>query len=560
MNVERISRSGSRGPAQPRIGLFRGGTLLALAVFLIVAVIPPAFGQGQDPSDSPPPEETSESAPSRFSYSEDAVSNAAAESRLDSVLVRYADGRKAEALAVHQRSEGAYLTLGDFGRIAGNGFRWDPETWRGSLRVDSVDVRFVLDTPIFWIGDEAVHIPAPVRYADEQVLVPLGLIDAIFVPVLRERCSWDPATGNLRLAYGKPWLETVELNGGRLSASLVLGPVRENAIRFRWDPTGWLHIELRGTHTAPEPPRVPGRVDGIEIVSLTSTSRGCEVVLRLDPQWVGIRTREGRGSQAVVDFTARESDTERGRFEALGSYLDPRGARGPATGPGRHILIELPATAETTGVAVCMLNFADRLRLILEQDFGHVVVPVDDRSRPGRLRSPAGLPETPGVPEGDCWVGFRFEDWPSAEAREFLLVVPDPPPKQQLLAVLAGVEGAAPAAVDEADAYAAPGASWKSIQAVPWGQVPRVYRSASRTLARTMAEHLNYEWEGRPVRIASRPARIFRGLAMPAVLVYPSVDGDAQIRDALCDDLRASELARNLAFALDEFLLGLAGE
>ena len=74
-----------------------------------------------------------------------------------------------------------------------------------------------------------------------------------------------------------------------------------------------------------------------------------------------------------------------------------------------------------------------------------------------------------------------------------------------------------------------------------------------------MADHLDYRWADRPVRISARPARIFRGVGVPALLIYPAAVSDDAAMGALCDEARATELARNLAFAVDEFLLSVGG-
>jgi hypothetical protein len=78
-------------------------------------------------------------------------------------------------------------------------------------------------------------------------------------------------------------------------------------------------------------------------------------------------------------------------------------------------------------------------------------------------------------------------------------------------------------------------------------------------LARIVADHLDDRWADRPVRISARPARIFRGVGVPALLIYPAAVSDGAAMSALCDEVQATELARNLAFAVDEFLLSMVG-
>lgn len=523
-----------------------------LALLLLLGVVGPGFAQSRtnkDESTTTPAQEGP-----GFSFSDAPTLNAGLESGLESVSVGYADGRPSETLTLHRRPEGPYLTLGDVGRITGQGFRWDPETWKGSFQVDGREVRFTLDAAVFWIGEEGVNLPAPVRYESENVLIPLSAVDGVIAPILGNRCRWDPAGGQLELALSQPWLDPTELAGGGSSASLNLAPVRTDAIRFRWDPTGRLEIDIKGVHVPPGI-RPPARqIDGLSISSVNPSLRGCEIAVAVEPPWIGVRVRPGRAPQSVlVEFTSQQSEVQRARFEPLAAYLNPR-SRASSIGPGRRIVIDLtgvPSTEQRDGE--CMRILAERLRISLEQDFGHTVIPVEDRGEAG-MRSPSGMPEVPGMPEGDCWIGFRLESWPSSDAREFLLVVSGAPAREEPVAVHA-MTGS------DADLSEERGAKWRSpslqgAQAVPWGQVSRVYRVPSTNLARTIADHLGRRWEDRPVRIAARPARIFRGMAMPGVLIYPAAKGDREATDALCDEMKAGDLARNLAFALDEFLLG----
>ena len=202
----------------------------------------PADRGGKAPLSSAPPD-------SQHAISFPSVSprTLTAEEGLDSVRVRYGDGRPAESVPVLRANEGAYLRLADMGRIFG-GYRWDPETYRGDLRVDSLGVDFVLDTPILWVRGSSVQIPTPVRYAAESPCLPLCLIDVVAQPLLGARCRWDPSTGRLDLAGRAPYLATADLNSGGAVATLTLFPVDPKLVRIRWDPLGLLRVEVKGTH------------------------------------------------------------------------------------------------------------------------------------------------------------------------------------------------------------------------------------------------------------------------------------------------------------------------
>ena len=517
----------------------------------------PATDAGAEPG-SPLPGEA-DSPEASFPYSMAPFENLTVESRLDSLRVTYGHGLPPEVVPVEGSDEGPYLALGDLGRITGGSYRWNPETWRGSFVVDSVDVVFTLDSPLFWVRGAAVQLPAPVRYRAEQVRVPLGVIDGILEPLLGERCRWDPRGGTLELTGPPPWVQTLALSGGTPLAALEIGPVDPTAVRLRWDPLGTLIVDVTGARAAPAANPVKGRAGGIRVARPRSTVRGFEVALALESEWVGARLRRDKADRTVtVELTTSTREVQRGRFEPLTTWISGRSVAAPGVVTGRTILLEIPPPpAAAEAVSDCLTGLTELLRAVLEQEFGHSLVVIQDRLEEGSLRSPAGLPETPGVPSGDCWIGVRLESRPPGNEGEFTLVVPGMVARREVL------RGGALEAVDAAAAErtletaAATGGVFEKLP--PWGQTARPREGESARLARLIADHLDYRWADRPIRIHARPARIFRGLGVPGVILYPAaIDDDAALR-ALCDQTEVGELVRNLAFAIDEFLLGQAG-
>ena len=259
---------------------------------------------------------------------------------------------------------------------------------------------------------------------------------------------------------------------------------------------------------------------------------------------------------------------ERGRFYPLSAYLPNQP---PASGdehPGRRVLIDVTAgRGSTSDIDPSLKALAENLKQELEGDFGHTVTILENHSESGQLKSPDGLSETPAIPPADCWIGLRLETYPG-QTREFLMVVPGPAPHLDHVLPVSptGVR------VNEADAAQNRGAAAGDVvsgarfgalrwtRLAPWSQVPRLSEAESRKLATTLAEHLGGSWSGRTIRIASRPARVFRGIAVPAVLIYPAQVGDSDAEAALADTASSGELSRNLAYALDEFLVGLGTE
>lgn len=506
-----------------------------------------------DPGDMTPPA----GAPA-FPFSDAAAGNAILESRLDSVRVEHGDGRPPESVAVHREGEGAYLTVGDLAR-AGEGFHWNPETWRGGLRFDSTEVSFSLDSPIFWVRGTPVQTPTPVRYRSGTVLVPLSFIDAVLAPLLGARCLWEPSRGRLVIAAPPPWITTLALEGSEPAASLAIGPASEDALRLRWDPEGILLVEARGLRLPVDRRTVSGRAEGVEVAWVRCTGSGTEVALRLDSRWAAVRLRGDRGGILRVEWTTRVREVQVSGFQPLGTYAVPTRRNG--SGPGtRVVLLEIGAGRPEVGAgAECLAALGETLAGILAQEFGHTVIRVPDRGVPGAYRTPSGLPETPGIPPGDCWIGLRIDGSPAGGAGEFTIVVPALPARREPLR-LGALASAAPRRESPAPGLGEnPRLRGALLRVPPWGQVARALAPSSTRLARTVAEHLNYRWADRPIRISGRPARIFRGVGVPAVLISPIALADEDAVRALCDETQSAELARNIAFAIDEFLLSTAG-
>ena len=182
------------------IGQRVSGSIWGTILLLILAAVSPQPGRADTAvpgSDEPAPAESSAAVRAEpgaagpadaepadktrliLGVLKDLVARAEVAAALDSVRFRPENGRPRESFPVRHDSDGAYLSLGDFGRITGGGYRWNPETWKGSLRLDSLEVGFALDTPVFWVRNQAIQLPAPVRIAEEQVWLPLVLLDGI---------------------------------------------------------------------------------------------------------------------------------------------------------------------------------------------------------------------------------------------------------------------------------------------------------------------------------------------------------------------------------------------
>ena len=469
----------------------------------------------------------------------------------DSLTVRFGDGRLPEVIPVHAFPEGPYVALTDLGAITGHGVVWDPETYRGSVQVDSTSVGFLLDAPMLWLGEDILQLTQPVIYRDEQVMLPFAIVDAVLVPALGERIRYDAENGVLELGGGEPRLHDLRLEPDTRRLELSLDPMPTGR-RLLWDPSGILAVQIAGVFLPPgyQPPDFSGR--GLERVEVLPTKIGMEIRLHVAPGWVGARASRSPRGTLDIELTQNARDVDSGRFELLTSYLSAQGAsidRDPLH--RNRILIEV--SPEQPGSYLGLLS--SELAHVLEDQFRHEVIFVHDRKEAGRARGGAGIPEMPGVPPGDCWIGLRLEQYGGDDVHDFLIVTPGQPPRYESVDAALLAAGAPVASPSGAVVSPREGDSDdRGVRLIPWGQAPRMFRSANRHLASNLVDHLRSDLPLLSVRTTSRPSRIFRGLAMPAVLIYPARTGDENNLRALSSRDQIELVAKSLAYGIDEFL------
>ncbi len=471
----------------------------------------------------------------------------------DTLEVRFGDGRLPLKAPIRKRADGAFLRLGDVGRICGQGFVWNPDTYKGRIDVDSVSVSFLVDSPLVWTRREMLQLPSNVVYAENQMWIPLDFIPDVLLPIVGERMIYDDARAQLLVGAKQPWIQDLEFDrsGKRLEVRIRPRPARD--YQLLWDPAGELLIDVHGLHLPPgyNAPRFRDR--GVRDVSVEPTGSGFRVRLELDPVWVGARP-ENRDEDLHISLTQNIQDVKKSDYSLLTSYL-PRSLQ---THWGSRIVLEVGAQGSGNSDENHYLDqLSSELANQLEDRFNHQVVFVPDRRMEGRTPGPAGTPEMPSVPDADIWIGLRLERYASSEARDFLLVTSGQSAQYERLGeTLVGVGAPLPTAGGEQ--VLSPPSRIRNLEGayrmVPWGQAPRLERSASQDLARLLAAQLKGELRFRPVRTVQRPARIFRGLSMPAVLIYPAVRADEKGRRALADRDQVELVAKSLAFGIDEFL------
>lgn len=469
----------------------------------------------------------------------------------DSLTVRFGDGRLPEVIPVYSFPEGPYVALTDLGAITGHGVVWDPETYRGSVQVDSTSVGFVLDAPMLWLGDDVLQLEQPVVYRDEHVMLPFAIVDAVLVPAMGERIRYDAETGVLELSGGEPRLRELRLEPDTRRLELSLDPMPTSR-RLLWDPSGILAVQIGGVFLPPgyEPPDFSGR--GLERVEVLPTKRGMEIRLFVAPGWVGARSSRSPRGTLDIELTQTMRDVDAGRFELLTSYMTPEAGSEIARDPLHRNRILIEISPEQPGSYLDLLS--SELGRVLDDEFRHEVIFVRDRKAAGQSRGGGGIPEMPGVPPGDCWIGMRLEQYGSSDAHDFLLVTPGQAPRFE--SVDATLLAAGAPVASPGGAVVAPSAETddRGVRLIPWGQAPRLFRSPNRQLSRNLEDHLRSDLPLLSVRATSRPSRIFRGLAMPAVLIYPALAGDESNLRALSSRDQVELVAKSLAYGIDEFL------
>ena len=145
----------------------------------------------------------------------------------DSIEVRFGDGRSELFLPVHKRSDGAFLRVGDMGRICGHGFVWDPDTYRGKIEADTASVSFLLDSPIYWTESTFVQLPERVVYEDNQLYLPISLLSEVIAPAYGERMVWNAKRGQLSVAAPRPWLEDIDFDRSGQTFDISIRPLPE---------------------------------------------------------------------------------------------------------------------------------------------------------------------------------------------------------------------------------------------------------------------------------------------------------------------------------------------
>jgi hypothetical protein len=279
------------------------------------------------------------------------------------------------------------------------------------------------------------------------------------------------------------------------------------------------------------------------------------VRVSVDPGWVGASIEE-RDGELLVTMTQLLRDVQRGEAGLLTSFHPPTVVD---RGWGARVVLEVsPSGAGGSLENRYLEDLASEVANQLEDNYRHQVVFVPDRRESGRARGPGGTPEMPAVPDADLWVGLRLERYGSADAHDFLFVVPGQAPRYETVGAQVAEAGIPIASTggEQVLAPPLPGGRIEEVayRMIPWGQAPRLEQDESRRLADLMSNQLEADLQFRPVRTMARSARIFRGLSMPAVLIYPAPAADAVGLRALSAPDQVELIGKSLAAGIDEFL------
>ncbi|MEZ4650702.1 MAG: hypothetical protein R3E97_18355 [Candidatus Eisenbacteria bacterium] len=473
----------------------------------------------------------------------------------DSIEVRFGDGRPDLFLPVHKRADGAFLRVGDLGRICGHGFVWDPDTYRGKIEADTVSVSFLLDSPIYWTESAFVQLPERVVYENNQLYLPLSLLREVIAPAYGERMVWDQKRGQLSLAAPRPWLDDIDFDRSGQTFDISIRPLPEGDYRLRWDPLGELVVEIRGLHLPPGQTQPNFRDRDVRRVRLEPRPGGMAVRISVDSGWVGAQIEE-RDRELRVSMTRVLRDVQRGEASLLTGFHPP--SVGDRSWGARVVIEVSPLGSGSSEENRYLEDLASEIANQLEETYRHQVVFIPDRRGAGRTRGPAGTPEVPAVPEADVWIGLRMENYSSKDVEDFLFVVPGQPPRYETVGAQVAGAGTPIASTGGEQVLAPPLPGGRKQDAayrmIPWGQAPRLDQDESQQLAEAMATQLRADLQFRPVRTMARSARIFRGLSMPSVLIYPTTVADNAGLRALSASDQVALVGGSLASGIDEFL------
>jgi hypothetical protein len=404
-------------------------------------------------------------------------------------------------------------------------FAWNPQTYRGWIRTDSLDTRFLLGGEVLRHGADARQLTQPVRYGAVGILLPLEYLDLLQEGWAGERrVEWRADSDTLLWGNTTPPVESIQIRQiGHQTSLLVAGPGTPE-IKLRRSTLGGLDVLLDGWGWRPDSVQAVQSRGTLTLRRFEPRPHGCRIQLDVAASVRGISHGydELKGTWELVSTTSRE-EIRRGRFVLCDQIDTPFSF---ADGPVILAFWSDPAL-ERRGWGRNLRALCEGVAEYLATQLGYEAM-VLEGSNPRELAGRANRYDA------RCLVGMRLDRCGAAFEKAQIWRAAPRHPWMDLNKAIAG----------SADAPRPP----------LWSEAPELTAAASSRLAETISAHLETHLGEGQVTGGRRPSVWLEGLLMPAVLIYPAnADHEISLR-RLTQSRDREALARSLAFGIAEAL------
>ncbi len=266
--------------------------------------------------------------------------------------VVFADGRSARTDPLEVYGGIPYWDLRDFCSAFACTLSWKPQAFAGTLRLDSLELGFVVGSEFGRLGDSLLWMGHPVIAASGRVLLPLTLLEAAQDLALGTRYQLDWPAKTLRLRAGGQRLSYLEMAQAGARQSLRWYLDRKPGCALSVDPAGFIVVALDGVHFDPLQAWYPGSRGGTLVCGMEEAAWGSRYYIRPGNSFMGCRCLwlPERSQMRLVltslgmDLAARRRGYVRWPLWSWRTHLRTRmwEAAGPEEeGPGRRPLVVL---------------------------------------------------------------------------------------------------------------------------------------------------------------------------------------------------------------------------
>ncbi len=440
---------------------------------------------------------------------------------------------------------------------------WDPESFRGRLLIDTLNLGFVVGGEVIHCADSALQMSAPVLYIDNRLLLPVEALALIVPPFLSDRFTYQRDPHRL---IQKPTLPVIEGLGiedeaGRTVLRWHL-PARPQA-RLLTDGVHALVVELPGMQVDPlHPPRPAAGVQAC-LYAIEQSREGARFTFHVAPSVLGWRSLwRAERREFHVSLTSQAEDlTEWAAFDRW-----PAVPRPPANPSRVQVVMVLPhASAEdwkggpevdVDGVFDLVCALGRRVGDELE-DVGFDVTYVDD---PGRQAWPGGWAAQANAEGGGVCVSLQPNICGDSLAAGYRIVSAAAGPGERPLVPVERLAEQMTRTAAERDPWEGRLGRLMPMGLRAWSAVAAEHSAASARLAWELELHLRAAQiaaQGvvpiQPVVRQRWPGSALEGLDMPGVILYLGRMGLGPASPSDADWAAVDGIAAGIARALEAF-------